>query len=76
MVFLVLPDGKYCAAWVKTLIFSNPVFVSGIGVGPAFKGVKQFDTAALEFDFQSFSLSYDFVRTPSHCIYSGCSKCL
>ena len=51
------PDGKHCAAWVKTLIILNPVFVSGIGVGQVFKGLKQFDTAALEFDFQSFSLS-------------------
>ena len=68
------PDGKHCAAWVKTLIILNPVFVSGIGVGPLFKGLKQVDTAAIEFDFQSLSLSYDFVQTPSHCLYSGCSK--
>ena len=45
-------------AWVKTLLIFNPVFASGIGVGQVFKGVKPFDTAALEFDFQSFSLSY------------------
>ena len=69
------PDGKHCAAWVKTLIILNPVFVSGISVGPVFKGLKQFDTAAIQFDFQSLSLSYDFDQTPSHCLYSGCSKC-
>ena len=49
--------------------------MSGIGVGPVFKGVKQFDTAALEFDILSFSLSYHYVQAPSHCLKSGCSKC-
>ena len=26
------PDGRHCAAWVKTLIILNPVFARGIGV--------------------------------------------
>ena len=39
------PDGFHCAAWVKTFFILNPVFVSGIAVGPVFKGVKQFDTS-------------------------------
>ena len=51
-----------------------PVFVSGIGVGPVFKGLKQFDTAAIEFDFQTLSLSYHFIQASSQCLKSGSSN--
>ena len=54
----------------------SPTFSSsGPSVGPVFKGVKQFETASLEFDFQSYSLSYNVIRSPTHCLFGGCVKC-
>ena len=49
--------------------YFKPCVCEWLGVGPVFKGLKQFDTAALDFDFQSFYSSYDFLQAPSHCIY-------
>ena len=69
------PDGSHCAEWIKTLLLFSPTFISGPSVGPVFKGVKQFETASLEFDFQSYSLSYNIVKSPNHCLYGGCVKC-
>ena len=69
------PDGSHCAEWVKTLLLFSPTFVSGPSVGPVFKGVKQFETACIEFDFQSYSLSYNITRSPTHCLLGGCVKC-
>ena len=68
-------DGKHCDSWVKKLLVINPIYTSGIGVGPFFKGVKDFATAAIEFDFKFYSLSYDSVLLPSSCVLKGCYKC-
>ena len=69
------PDGSHCAEWVKTLVLLSPTFVSGPSVGPVFKGVKQFQTDCIEFDFQSYSLSRDSViRSPTHCLMGSCVK--
>jgi hypothetical protein len=62
----LFPDSSHCAEWVKTLVLFTPTFVSGPQVGPVFKGVKHFQTACIKFDFQSYSLSYRVIRSPTH----------
>jgi hypothetical protein len=55
------PDDFHCAEWVKTIVLFCPTFVSGPPVGPVFKGVKEFQTACIEFNFQSYYLSYSVI---------------
>ena len=67
--------GNYIREANFHILLINPIYTAGFCVGPVFKGVKDFDAAAIEFDFASYSLSYDFVLLPSHCVSGGCSKC-
>ena len=69
------PDGNHAALWCLKMLKISPCFVSSWSVGPVFKGKKDFDTVALEFDFQVCHLK----RSPNFhvdfCLLGGCSKC-
>ena len=72
----IFPDGTHCAGWVKTLELISPVFNSGPSVGPVFKGLKDYKTAVLQFDFKQNFLTQKSVKNKHLCLKSGCSRCI
>ena len=72
----IFPDGTHCGGWVKTLELISPVFNSGPSVGPVFKGLKDYKTAVLQFDFKQNFLTQISVKNKHLCLKSGCSRCI
>jgi hypothetical protein len=70
------PDGVHTSSWVLSLDLINPSFVSGLSVGFTFKGLQNYDTAVLKFNFQNNCVSFDPKVDSAFCLKKGCSLCL
>ena len=56
--------GTHCGGWVKTQELISSVFSSGPRVGHVFKGLRDFKTAVLQFDFQNQYLTLNSAKSP------------
>ena len=71
----ICEDGKHFNKFVKYYFIFSPCFVTGEHVlNDTFRGVKNFDTIAIAFDFHVVNAFQSNCKTSS-CILKGCVRC-